>query len=30
MPEERSFNLDNMYDLYLLEALIQRGIVNFD
>jgi len=30
MPEERSFNLDNMYYLYLLEALIQRGIVNFD
>ncbi|MBM3712391.1 MAG: acylneuraminate cytidylyltransferase family protein [Actinobacteria bacterium] len=27
MPEERSLNLDTIYDLYLLEALIQRGIV---
>ena len=27
MPEERSINLDNIYDLYLLEALIQKGIV---
>ena len=30
MPEERSLNLDTTYDLYLLEALIQKGIVNFD
>ncbi|MHB1275783.1 MAG: acylneuraminate cytidylyltransferase family protein [Candidatus Humimicrobiaceae bacterium] len=27
MPEERSLNLDNKYDLYLLEALLQRGII---
>lgn len=27
MPEERSLNLDNKYDLYLLEALLQKGIV---
>ena len=27
MLEERSLNLDNKYDLYLLEALLQKGIV---
>lgn len=27
MPEERSLNLDNKYDLYLLEALMQKGII---
>jgi CMP-N,N'-diacetyllegionaminic acid synthase len=27
MPEERSLNLDTIYDLYLLEALVQKGIV---
>jgi CMP-N,N'-diacetyllegionaminic acid synthase len=27
MPEERSLNLDNIYDLYLLEVLVQKGIV---
>jgi len=29
MPEERSLNLDTIYDLYLLEILIQKGIVSF-
>ena len=27
MPEERSLNLDNKYDLYLLEALMQKGLI---
>jgi CMP-N-acetylneuraminic acid synthetase len=30
MPEERSLNLDTIYDLYLLEVLIQKGIVKLN
>jgi len=29
IPEERSLNLDTVYDLYLLEILIQKGMVSF-
>ena len=30
MSNESSLNLDTQYDLYLLEALIQRGIVSLE
>lgn len=30
MPKEKSINLDSMMDLYLLEALIEKGIVILD